>query len=116
MAQVLFMAVTQIFGSGNVPLNFTRYADFCCRALSALFEIPATHCVDDVIVLEVLKTIHSAFSCWRSFAVLCGWDVPDEKSPPPSQLFRALGAMIETCLRIQLVRFFFVQLRTGLMA
>ena len=40
MAQVFFMAVTQIFGSGNVPLNFTRYADFCCRALSALFANP----------------------------------------------------------------------------
>ena len=84
-----------MFGSGNAPLNLTRYADFCCRALSALFAIPATHCVGDVIVFEILKTVMEAFTCWRAFAVLCGWDVPDEKSPLPSQLFRALGAMVD---------------------
>ena len=39
-----------------------------------------------------------SFRCWRSFADLCGWDVPDSKSPPPSQLFRALGAMIDLSL------------------
>ena len=26
---------------------------------------------------------------------LCGWDVPDSKSPPSSNLFRVLGAMID---------------------
>ena len=36
-----------------------------------------------------------SFSCWRRFAVLCGWDVPDIKSPPPSQRFRALGAILD---------------------
>ena len=92
---VFFMAVTQLFGSGNAPLNFTRYADFCVRALAALFAIPAIHCVDDVIVLEILKTIYSAFASWRGFAELCGWDVPDTKSPPPSQCFRALGALLD---------------------
>ena len=25
----------------------------------------------------------------------CVWDIPDSKSPPPAQLFRALGAMID---------------------
>ena len=29
---------------------------------------------------------------------MCGWDVPDKKSPPPSQLFRALGAMLDFTL------------------
>ena len=93
--QVFFMAATQIFGSGNAPLNFTRYADFCCRALASLFAIPAVHCVDDVIDIEIQRFIASSFACWRAFAVLCGWDVPDEKSPPPSQFFRALGAMLD---------------------
>ena len=27
--------------------------------------------------------------------MLCGWDVPDEKSPEPSQSFRALGAILD---------------------
>ena len=26
---------------------------------------------------------------------MCGWDVPDEKSPPPSQCFRGLGAILD---------------------
>ena len=93
--QVFFMAVTQLFGSGSAPLNFTRYADFCVRALAAIFAIPATHCVDYVIVLETLKTVFIAFASWRGFADLCGWDVPDAKSPPPSQCFRALGARLD---------------------
>ena len=50
--EVFFMAVTQLFGSGKAPLNFTRYAELCCQALAALFAIPAIHCVDDDIVLE----------------------------------------------------------------
>ena len=95
MAQVFFMAVSQVFGSGNAPLNFTRYADFCCGAIAALFAIPAVHCVDDVIVFELLMAVMSAYQCWRSFAELCGWDVPDVKSPPPAQNFRALGAIID---------------------
>ena len=93
--EVFFLAVSQLFGSGNAPLNFTRYPDFCCRALSVLFASAAVHCVDDMLVLEVLRTLASSFSCWRRFAVLCGWDVPDIKSPPPSQRFRALGAFLD---------------------
>ena len=93
--QVFFVAVTQLFGSGNAPLNFCRFPDFCCRAIAALLAIPAVHCVDDVIVVEVVELVSSAFACWRSFAEMCGWDVPDDKSPPPSQLFRALGAMLD---------------------
>ena len=92
---VFFLAVTQLFGSGNAPLNFTRFPEFCCRALGALFAIAAVHCVDDVIVIDLLSNIADGFACWRKFADLCGWDVPDSKSPPPAQLFRALGAMID---------------------
>ena len=95
LVPVFFLAVTQLFGSGNAPLNFTRYADFCCRSLAALSAIPATHCVDGVIVLEIMRTVMNAFISWRAFANLCGWDVPDGKSPPPSQVFRALGAIFD---------------------
>ena len=81
LVPVFFFAVSQMFGSGSAPLNFTRYADFCCRALAALFAIPATHCVDDVIVFEIMRTIMNAFVCWRAFADLCCWDVPDDEAP-----------------------------------
>ena len=53
---VFLVAVAQLFGSGNAPLNFTRYPDFCCRAIGALLAIAAVHCVDDVLVVEALKT------------------------------------------------------------
>ena len=66
------------------PLNFTRFPEFGCRALAALFVIPAVHCVDDVIVIELMSLIDLGFSVWRKFADLCGWDVPDSKPPPPS--------------------------------
>ena len=79
-AVVFFLAVSQLFGSGSAPLNFTRFPEFCCRALAALFAIPAVHCVDYVIVVELVATIAEAFVCWRCFADLCGWDVPDAKS------------------------------------
>jgi len=29
------------------------------------------------------------------FAAVCGWNIPDDKSPPPEYVFRALGAMID---------------------
>ena len=92
---VFMLAVTQLFGSGNAQLDFTRFPEFCCRALATFFAIPAVHCVDDVIVIELLSFVDLGFSSWRKFADLCGWDVPDSKSPPPSQLFRALGAMMD---------------------
>ena len=60
-----------------------------------LLAIPAVHCVDDVIVVEVSELVSSSYSSWRAFAQMCGWDVPDAKSPPPSQLFRALGAILD---------------------
>ena len=98
LCTVFFIAVSQLFGSGNAPLNFTRYPDFCCRSIGALLAIASVHCVDDMLVVEILKTIESAYSAWREFAELCGWDVPDSKSPPPSSIFRALGAMVDLSL------------------
>ena len=44
---------------------------------------------------ERIETIHVAYKVWRKFVDLCGWDVPDEKSLPPADLFRVLGAMID---------------------
>ena len=87
---MFLIAVSQLFGSGNAPLNFTRYPDFCCRAIMALLAIAAVHCVDDVLVVEALMTVESAHLAWRFFANLCGWDVPEAKSPTPNDDFRPL--------------------------
>ena len=89
------VAACQLFGSGNSPLDFCRYSDWVCSVLSCLFAVPADHCVDDVLVVEREATAFSGYSSWRKFAVLCGWDIPDEKSPPPSVRFRTLGAITD---------------------
>ena len=60
--------------------------------MSRLFATPFVHCVDDMICIERLSTIHSGFHSWRLFADLCGWNIPDSKSPLPAQVFMALGA------------------------
>jgi len=45
-----------------------------------------------MIGAERVTTMHSGWKLWRLFADLCGWRVPDSKSPLPSQLSVALGA------------------------
>ena len=49
-------------------------------------------CVDDLLFAERATTAMSAFVSWRWFAEAHGWDVPDEKSPPPKDVLRTLGA------------------------
>ena len=88
-------AVSQLFGSGTAPLNFSRYPSWCTWMVSILFLLPMEQCVDDLLSVERATTMLSGFHCWRSFAVACGWDVPDEKSPPPQRFLRTLGAMTD---------------------
>ena len=92
---VFGIALAQMFGSGSAPLNFTRYPDFCVRVAGLLLAIVCDHCVDDIIYIEAMRTVMSAYWCWRTFADDCGWDVPDAKSPIPSQYFTALGAELD---------------------
>ena len=87
------IAVSQLFGSGSAPLNFSRFPAWCVYALGMAFGLLADHCVDDILFVEQMRTGMSAFTSWRRFAVCCGWDIPDKKSPPPSQRFRTLGAI-----------------------
>ena len=82
---VFLLAVTQLFGSGNAPLHFTGISDFCCKALATLFAIAAIHCVDDVIVIEVVDfIISSGFRCWRESADLCGLGCSGQEVATPS--------------------------------
>ena len=51
--------------------------------------------VDDLLSVERLATMFSGYQSWRTFAAICGWDIPDEKSPEPQQFLRTLGAMTD---------------------
>ena len=48
-----------------------------------------------MVCVERYNTIESAWTSWRLFAHLCGWDIPDAKSPPPSQRLRVVGADVD---------------------
>ena len=87
------IAVGQLFGSGSAPLDFSRFPAWCVYASGMSFGVLVDHCVDDILFVEQLLTGMSAFTSWRRFAVCCGWDIQDKKSPPPSQRFRTLGAI-----------------------
>ena len=63
--------------------------------MAVLFGIIFGPCVDDLLSPERKMFVASAYRCWRRFADIFGWDIPDEKSPPPSQYVRTLGAMAD---------------------
>ena len=48
--------------------------------------------MDQVLVADRAKTVHTGWVLWRSLADLAGWDVPDRKSPEPTAVARVLGA------------------------
>ena len=87
---------TQVFGGRSTPLNFSRYPSWCCYAMAVLGALFAEQCVDDIIACEQASTILSGWRLWRRFADLCGWRVPDTKSPPPTTCQTVLGACIDT--------------------
>ena len=91
-------AVSQLFGSGSAPLNFSRYPDWCTWAVAVLFLVPMEQCVDDLLSVERATTMLSGFQAWRALALCCGWDVPDAKSPPPQSCLRTLGAITDLSL------------------
>ena len=63
-----------------------------CHALASIAGLATSHCVDDVLAVDRKTTIFSGWLVWRVLAACCGWVVPDEKSPLPSQVHRILGA------------------------
>ena len=88
------VAAAQLFGCSAAPLNFCRIPGWCSFVTSRLFCLAFVSCIDDMITVECDSHADVAYKAWRLFASLCGWNIPDEKSPPPTQSFRALGAMI----------------------
>ena len=89
---VFLVGRTQFFGGKSCPVNFARIPDWCCHCVANLAGVPASHCVDDVLVVERTSVITEGWLVWRALAALAGWDVPDRKSPLPGRSSRVLGA------------------------
>ena len=66
-----------------------------CEALAVLFAVPASHCVDDMIGIDLADVVMSGWKSWRAFAKVSGWEVGDDKSPPPSQKFLVIGVDLD---------------------
>ena len=62
--------------------------------MAKLFRVALDQCIDDLICMERLSTARSARTSWLTLAKCCGWHIPLEKSPKPSQYFRALGVFV----------------------
>ena len=89
---VFLLTVTQLFGGKAAPLNFARCPDWSSMTMAVLFAVAFSQCVDDLLCCERKATVMSAWVSWRTLAQLCGWRIPDEKSPLPAIAHRALGA------------------------
>ena len=84
---------TQFLGGKSCPVNFASVPDWCCHALASIAGLATSHCVDDILAVDRKTTIFSGWLVWRVLAACCGWVVPNEKSPLPSQVQRILGAL-----------------------
>ena len=88
---VAFEPLSLLFGGSEDPQQFSRFPAWVCFCLAVTLAVGAQHCVDDLILIEEIVGLLHGWTCWRILAMLLGWDVPDSKSPLPSQLFTALG-------------------------
>ena len=66
-----------------------------CEALAVLFAVPASHCVDDMIGIDPADVVMSGWKAWRALAKVSGWEVGDDKSPPPWQKFVVIGVDLD---------------------
>ena len=87
--------VAQLFGSSSAPVTFCRIPDWCTFAASCFLLLAFIHCIDDIIFIERDECADVAYQAWRLLADTCGWLIPDDKSPPPEFIFRALGVMFD---------------------
>ena len=92
---VFGLAGAQLFDCALAPANFCRIPDWCAFVASRLFFLALIHCIDDVMIVEAAATLMLGYRVWRRFVKTCRWNIPDSKSPPPADLFRVLGAMID---------------------
>jgi len=92
---VYFIVYSQVFGGKSAPLNFSRYPALLMVCMAYLYLAPMTHCVDDVICIEIAETIDSSRSGWMTLTSLSGWLISQEKSPEPSSKMNVIGVCLD---------------------
>ena len=60
--------------------------------MAPMYGSPLQHTVDDVMATERNSVVESGNKVWRETIDLAGWDIPDSKSPKPSDNTCLLGA------------------------
>ena len=86
-----FIPLSLVFGSKTAPVSFARYPAAFCEIIAVLFLLPATHCADDVIFIEVLEVAAAGKLCWDLLMRLCGWLMSAAKDMAPSGCFSVVG-------------------------
>ena len=62
--------------------------------MAPMYGLPLQHTVHDVMATERNSIVQSGNDVWRETIDLAGWDIPDSKSPKPSDNTCLLGADI----------------------
>ena len=95
LRQIVFgEPAAQLFGGSSAPLNFSRLPDDSAEDVAVLFAVAFQQCIDDLLGQEEWTSADWGYICWRLFAAMAGWDVPDKKSPLPGTRPRVLGAFM----------------------
>ena len=85
--------VYPFWGGKSCPVSFSRIQDWCCHALSTFAGLAASHCVDDVLVVDRQTTILSGWLFLCSGSTLSMDRSKRKKGLLPAQIHRILGAV-----------------------
>ena len=89
---VFIISAGQLFGGKTPPQNFSRHPAWWCYLMAPMYGLPLQHTVDDVMATERNSVVECGNKVWRETIDLAGWDIPNSKSPKPSNNTCLLGA------------------------
>ena len=95
MTPAYFVPLGELFDGKSPPLNFVRFAAWLCEVAGSLFELPLTHCVDDIIVVEPESLVESGNLSFKVLCITTGWAISPNKAPPPAAIFLVIGVELD---------------------
>lgn len=87
-ALIIALAVRQL------PPRERRFASFCGAALAVIFRVALTFVAAEILSLRFVKLAGSVFILWIAVKVLRDADKPEEVTPAPHGLIRAIGYVV----------------------